>query len=169
METCREMITSGTSGFTPSLVPRPLTRGVFLSCERPGYEASFTPSSLSISALVCACRKCAAVVDILYLCVRRKNLKTLKCTVYLYLHYGATFVGIMIFPECAHMYTVYSTISLPYSAPDRSRLRLAAASGLLKLAQSSHYQELITLEQFQRLALTMQVRLAPLSLESHVL
>ena len=67
------------------------------------------------------------------------------------------------------MYTVYSTISLPYSAPDRSRLRFAAASGLLKLAQSSHYQELITLEQFQRLALTMQVRLAPLSLESHVL
>jgi len=44
------------------------------------------------------------------------------------------------------------------SAPDRSRLRLVAACGLLKLAQSSHYQELISVEQFQRLALTVQVR-----------
>ena len=51
-------------------------------------------------------------------------------------------------------------LSLLYSASDRSRLRLAAASGLLKLAQNSHYQELITVEQFQRLALTMQVGLS---------
>ena len=43
------------------------------------------------------------------------------------------------------------------SAPDRSRLRLVSACGLLKLAQSPNYKELITPEQFLRVALTMQV------------
>ena len=60
-------------------------------------------------------------------------------------------------------------LSLLYSASDRSRLRLAAASGLLKLAQNSHYQELITVEQFQRLALTMQVGLSKGSSELYTL
>ena len=67
---------------------------------------------------------------------------------------------------CTHI--LPSSISLSYSASDRSRLRLAAASGLLKLAQNSHYQDLITVEQFQRLALTMQVGLT-LSLEPYTL
>ena len=51
-------------------------------------------------------------------------------------------------------------ISLLYdtcSAPDRSRLRLVSACGLLKLAQCHHYKELIATDQFLRLALTMQV------------
>jgi sister-chromatid-cohesion protein PDS5 len=42
------------------------------------------------------------------------------------------------------------------SARDRSRLRLAASCGLLKLAQSSHYHELISQAQFQRLTLSIQ-------------
>lgn len=52
-------------------------------------------------------------------------------------------------------------ISIPhtFSAPDRSRLRLVAACGLLKLAQCHHYKELIAPDQFVRLALTMQVEL----------
>ena len=43
------------------------------------------------------------------------------------------------------------------SAPDRSRLRLVSACALLKIAQCSNYKELISPEQFLRLALTMQV------------
>jgi sister-chromatid-cohesion protein PDS5 len=42
------------------------------------------------------------------------------------------------------------------SAHDRSRLRLAASCGLLKLAQCSHYHDLISQPQFQRLALSIQ-------------
>ena len=54
---------------------------------------------------------------------------------------------------------VYVSVS---SAHDRSRLRLAASCGLLKLAQSSHYHDLISPSQFQRLALCIQVhRLTP--------
>lgn len=48
-------------------------------------------------------------------------------------------------------------LSFCFSAHDRSRLRLAAACGLLKLAQNTHYHDLITQEQFQRLALSIQV------------
>lgn len=40
---------------------------------------------------------------------------------------------------------------------DRSRLRLAAACGLLKLGASLDYKELITVEQFQSLACVIQV------------
>lgn len=43
------------------------------------------------------------------------------------------------------------------SAPDRSRLRLVSACALLKIAQCSNYKELISPDQFLRLALTMQV------------
>lgn len=42
------------------------------------------------------------------------------------------------------------------SAHDRSRLRLASSCGLLKLAQCSHYHELISQSLFQRLALSIQ-------------
>ena len=59
--------------------------------------------------------------------------------------------------------TFYAPLSLSHthththSAPDRSRLRLTAGCGLLKLARSTHYRDLITHEQFQRVALVMQV------------
>ena len=53
---------------------------------------------------------------------------------------------------------VFINCNIPCSAPDRSRLRLVAACGLLKLAQCSNYKELISPDQFLRLALTMQVR-----------
>ncbi|XP_031550354.1 sister chromatid cohesion protein PDS5 homolog A-like isoform X2 [Actinia tenebrosa] len=39
---------------------------------------------------------------------------------------------------------------------DCSRLRLAAACGILKIAQELHYDEVIALEHFQQLALTLQ-------------
>ncbi|KAL9973177.1 hypothetical protein ACROYT_G019595 [Oculina patagonica] len=42
------------------------------------------------------------------------------------------------------------------SAPDCSRLRLAAACGIIKIAQEPNYIECITLENFQRLSLVMQ-------------
>lgn len=41
-------------------------------------------------------------------------------------------------------------------AADCSRLRLAAACGMIKIAQEPHYIEYITLENFQRLSLVMQ-------------
>ena len=44
------------------------------------------------------------------------------------------------------------------SAADCSRLRLAAACGIIKIAQEPNYIECISLENFQRLSLVMQVR-----------
>lgn len=44
------------------------------------------------------------------------------------------------------------------SKPDMSRLRLAAACALLKLAQEPCYHEIITLEQYQLCALVINVR-----------
>ena len=44
------------------------------------------------------------------------------------------------------------------STPEKSRLRLAAASGLLKLARLHGLNELMSLEQYIYLALTAQVR-----------
>ena len=78
--------------------------------------SGFTPGSLSISALVC--RKCAAVVDILYSCVGRKNENNLKHAS-IYLHYGATF---MIFPECAHIYSVFHPSSSLFSTVPQTAL-----------------------------------------------
>ena len=49
-------------------------------------------------------------------------------------------------------------------AHDRSRLRLAAACGLLKLAKSSVHRDFITLPILQKLALTAQVCLCTISL-----
>lgn len=46
------------------------------------------------------------------------------------------------------------------SKPDMSRLRLAAACALLKLAQEPCYHEIITLEQYQLCALVINVRTA---------
>ena len=43
------------------------------------------------------------------------------------------------------------------SAADCSRLRLAAACGIIKIAQEAHCIEYITLEVFQQLSLVMQV------------
>ena len=43
------------------------------------------------------------------------------------------------------------------SAADCSRLRLAAACGIIKIAQEAHCIEYITLEIFQQLSLVMQV------------
>lgn len=45
-----------------------------------------------------------------------------------------------------------------HSKPDMSRLRLAAACALLKLAQEPCYHEIITLEQYQLCALVINVR-----------
>ena len=42
-------------------------------------------------------------------------------------------------------------------AADCSRLRLAAACGIIKIAQEAHCIEYITLEMFQQLSLVMQV------------
>lgn len=44
------------------------------------------------------------------------------------------------------------------SKPDMSRLRLAAACALLKLAQEPCYHEIITLEQYQLCSLVINVR-----------
>ena len=120
-------------------------------------SGSYTRQSVHscIRALVCR-EVCCISPHIVYSCLGRTNKKTLKPH---FLHCGATFVGIYnVYWVCTHIPP--SSISLSYSASDRSRLRLAAASGLLKLAQNSHYQDLITVEQFQRLALTMQVGLS---------
>jgi len=45
------------------------------------------------------------------------------------------------------------------SAADCSRLRLAAACGIVKIAQEPHCIEFVTLEIFQNLSLVMQVAL----------
>ena len=96
----------------------------------------------------------------------------LKLLVYLILRFFAVRVNIKEIHEiCVHenlplqyiegeyIEAVYVSVS---SAHDRSRLRLAASCGLLKLAQSSHYHDLISPSQFQRLALCIQVhRLTP--------
>jgi hypothetical protein len=55
------------------------------------------------------------------------------------------------------MYKINSFDFLNISSHDCSRLRLAAACGILKVAQEIHYDEVIPLEHFQQLALTMQV------------
>lgn len=47
------------------------------------------------------------------------------------------------------------------SKPDMSRLRLAAACALLKLAQEPCYHEIITLEQYQLCSLVINVRTRP--------
>lgn len=44
------------------------------------------------------------------------------------------------------------------SKPDMSRLRLAAGSAIVKLAQEPCYHEIITLEQYQLCALAINVR-----------
>lgn len=49
-------------------------------------------------------------------------------------------------------------VSCDHSKPDMSRLRLAAACALLKLAQEPCYHEIITLEQYQLCALVINVR-----------
>ena len=53
-----------------------------------------------------------------------------------------------------------SPLSPSASKPDMSRLRLAAACALLKLAQEPCYHEIITLEQYQLCALVINVRTA---------
>ena len=53
------------------------------------------------------------------------------------------------------MSLIRSTVS--YRSADRSRLRLSAACGLLRLARVKKYCDLIDLVQLQRLALTVQV------------
>lgn len=45
-----------------------------------------------------------------------------------------------------------------FSKPDMSRLRLAAGSAIVKLAQEPCYHEIITLEQYQLCALAINVR-----------
>lgn len=45
-----------------------------------------------------------------------------------------------------------------FSKPDMSRLRLAAAGSIVKLAQEPCYHEIITLEQYQLCALAINVR-----------
>lgn len=47
---------------------------------------------------------------------------------------------------------------LSFSKPDMSRLRLAAGSAIVKLAQEPCYHEIITLEQYQLCALAINVR-----------
>ncbi len=61
------------------------------------------------------------------------------------------------------LFTLVSSASFPSSCskPDMSRLRLAAACALLKLAQEPCYHEIITLEQYQLCALVINVRTAP--------
>lgn len=54
------------------------------------------------------------------------------------------------------------------SKPDMSRLRLAAACALLKLAQEPCYHEIITLEQYQLCALVINVRTTFLKMFSHI-
>lgn len=54
------------------------------------------------------------------------------------------------------------------SKPDMSRLRLAAACALLKLAQEPCYHEIITLEQYQLCALVINVRRAARSFKFNV-
>ena len=65
----------------------------------------------------------------------------------------SVFNHISLFIECLRL----ACIVCDHSAPDRSHLRLVSACGLLKLAQCPNYKELISPEQFLRVALTMQV------------
>lgn len=53
---------------------------------------------------------------------------------------------------------IYFLSCLFYSKPDMSRLRLAAGSAIVKLAQEPCYHEIITLEQYQLCALAINVR-----------
>ena len=53
----------------------------------------------------------------------------------------------------SHWIVFYSS----FSATDRSRLRLAAAAGMVKIAEGVQYQDSVSLRNFQQVALTMQV------------
>lgn len=53
---------------------------------------------------------------------------------------------------------IYVLSCLFFSKPDMSRLRLAAGSAIVKLAQEPCYHEIITLEQYQLCALAINVR-----------
>lgn len=53
---------------------------------------------------------------------------------------------------------IYILSCLFFSKPDMSRLRLAAGSAIVKLAQEPCYHEIITLEQYQLCALAINVR-----------
>ena len=52
----------------------------------------------------------------------------------------------------------YSLLYCYYRSVDRTRLRLSAACGLLRLARMKKYCDMINLDQLQRLALTIQVQ-----------
>lgn len=58
--------------------------------------------------------------------------------------------------------SLFTLVSFPSSTskPDMSRLRLAAACALLKLAQEPCYHEIITLEQYQLCSLVINVSTA---------
>ena len=53
-----------------------------------------------------------------------------------------------------------------YRIKDKSRLRLAAANGLIKLLENVNYADNITIDQFLQLSLTIQVSF--LYLQKHV-
>ena len=56
------------------------------------------------------------------------------------------------------VYTIVLNAVFQFSAPDRSRLRLSAANGILRLARNPVLVDIISVQQFQRLALVAQVR-----------
>lgn len=57
-----------------------------------------------------------------------------------------------------HMEVLLTSFCFFFSKPDMSRLRLAAGSAIVKLAQEPCYHEIITLEQYQLCALAINVR-----------
>lgn len=57
-----------------------------------------------------------------------------------------------------HTEVLLTSLLLSFSKPDMSRLRLAAGSAIVKLAQEPCYHEIITLEQYQLCALAINVR-----------
>lgn len=63
--------------------------------------------------------------------------------------------------RCIKMVLKVVSCPFPPSKPDMSRLRLAAACALLKLAQEPCYHEIITLEQYQLCSLVINVCEAP--------
>lgn len=66
----------------------------------------------------------------------------------------------MIYPTLLpqHMEVLLKLFCFFFSKPDMSRLRLAAGSAIVKLAQEPCYHEIITLEQYQLCALAINVR-----------
>ena len=68
--------------------------------------------------------------------------------------------GRMIYPALLpqHMEVLLKLFCFFFSKPDMSRLRLAAGSAIVKLAQEPCYHEIITLEQYQLCALAINVR-----------